>query len=156
MPPRKIADSLVLRVKSHKTSVFVTVPKNATVATLKEFVKSAFNAHASPEAERGLPLPINSLEDFIFALRRPSPTGKPTFVEVPEDDASMTLTKRGINNWDAVYIRWYRDGEYQPVEVTLPSLLDAASDDDDENEEEPPSSPPPPPTSSKNKGKGKA
>ena len=83
---------------------------NATVATLKEFVKSAFNAHASPEAERGLPLPIKSFDDFIFALRRPSPTGKPTFVEVPEDDASMTLAKHGVKSWDAVYIRWYRDG----------------------------------------------
>ncbi|CAE6541594.1 hypothetical protein RSOLAG22IIIB_03947 [Rhizoctonia solani] len=156
MPPRAAASTtLVLRVKSHKTSVFATVSSTATVATLKELVRGALNAHHQAESERGLPLPIEDPEDFILALRRPTGVNKrPGFVDIPEDDASVSLGELDVKNWDAVYIRWRTNGIYQPVEVTLPSLLDPATEEDDatgeEDEEiETPARP-------KNKGKGKA
>ncbi|KAG8691163.1 hypothetical protein FRC08_010249 [Ceratobasidium sp. 394] len=153
MPPRAAPATLVLRVKSHKTSVFAMVPPTATIATLKELVQSALNTHAESEAERGLPLPIESTDDFMLALRRPNAANKPVFRDIPEDDASMSLSKLDIRNWDAVYLRWRVDGEYQPVEVTLPSLLEVESDEEGDNDEEMATSPLPNP--SKNKGKGK-
>ncbi|KAF8759907.1 hypothetical protein RHS01_01651 [Rhizoctonia solani] len=126
--------TLVLRVKSHRTSVFVTVPSTATVVALKELVQKALNAHQEAESERGLPLPIEDSDDFILALRR--------------------RRKLDVKNWDAVYIRWRVDGVYRPVEVTLPSLLDPTTEDDDVAEEQ--ESEAEAPTRSKDKGKGKA
>ncbi|CAE6503368.1 unnamed protein product [Rhizoctonia solani] len=156
MPPRTTASAtLVLRVKSHKTSVFATVPSTATITTLKKLVQDALNAHHEAESERGLPLPIEDPDDFILALRRPSGANKrPGFVDIPEDDASISLAELDVRNWDAVYIRWRMDGVYKPVEVTLPSLLDPTTEEDaatGEEEEEIEA-----PTRSKNKGKGKA
>ncbi|KAL5636665.1 hypothetical protein ACGC1H_000579 [Rhizoctonia solani] len=156
MPPRATATTtLVLRVKSHKTSVFATVPSTATIATLKKLVQGALNAHHEAESERGLPLPIEDPEDFILALRRPTGVNKrPGFVDIPEDDASVSLAELDVRNWDAVYIRWRIDGVYKPVEVTLPSLLDPATEEEgDAGEEEEEIEAP---TRSKNKGKGKA
>ncbi|CAE7097598.1 unnamed protein product [Rhizoctonia solani] len=156
MPPRAAAPTtLVLRVKSHKTTVFATVLSTATVATLKKLVQDALNAHHEVESERGLPLPIEDTDDFILALRRPTGVNKrPGFVDIPEDDASVSLAELDVKNWDAVYIRWRVDGVYKPVEVTLPSLLDPATEEEEatgEEEEEAEA-----PTRSKNKGKGKA
>ncbi|QRV73068.1 hypothetical protein RhiJN_01082 [Ceratobasidium sp. AG-Ba] len=132
------------------------VAPTATIATLKELVQNAFNNHADTEATRGLPLPIESTEDFILALRRPNAANKPVFRDIPEDDGSLSLTKLDIRNWDAVYVRWRVDGDYQPVEVTLPSLLEAASEDEGEDQDEDQTESPPPTSSSKRKGKGKA
>ncbi|KAG9127838.1 hypothetical protein FRC07_008481 [Ceratobasidium sp. 392] len=153
MPPRATPATLVLRVKSHKTSVVVMVPPTATIATLKELVQNALNSHAEPEAERGLPLPIESTDDFLLALRRPNAANKPVFRDISEEDASLSLSKLDVRNWDAVYLRWRADGEYQPVEVTLPSLIEAASDEEEEKDEE--GVPSPPPNPSKSKGKGR-
>lgn len=100
----------MLRVKSHKTSVFVTVPSNATIDTLKKLVQNALNAHAEAEAERGLPLPIESVDDFLLALRRQNDAQKMVFVDISEDNASTPLSELDVKNWDAVYIRWRRDG----------------------------------------------
>ncbi|CAE6479533.1 unnamed protein product [Rhizoctonia solani] len=156
MPPRAAAPTtLVLRVKSHRTSVFVTVPSTATVVALKELVQKALNAHQEAESERGLPLPIEDSDDFILALRRPAGVNKrPGFIDIPEDDTSISLLELDVKNWDAVYIRWRVDGVYRPVEVTLPSLLDPTTEDDDVAEEQ--ESEAEAPTRSKDKGKGKA
>ncbi|EUC66500.1 nuclear pore localization domain protein [Rhizoctonia solani AG-3 Rhs1AP] len=112
MPPRAAATTtLVLRVKSHKTTVFATVPSTATIPTLKELVQGALNAHHEAESERGLPLPIEDPEDFILALRRPTGVNnRPGFVDIPEDDASISLAELDVKNWDAVYIRWRISG----------------------------------------------
>ncbi|KAG8684371.1 hypothetical protein FRC12_024012 [Ceratobasidium sp. 428] len=134
--------------------MFAMVPPTATIATLKELVQGALNTHAESEVERGLPLPVESTDDFMLALRRPNPQNKIVFRDIPEDDASLSLSKLDVRNWDAVYLRWRVDGDYQPVEVTLPSLVEAASDDEDEGEEE--TAPSPPPNPSKNKGKARA
>ncbi|KAH7343489.1 hypothetical protein B0J17DRAFT_642573 [Rhizoctonia solani] len=156
MPPRAPAPTtLVLRVKSHKTSVFATVPSTATITSLKKLVQEALNAHHEAESERGLPLPIEDPDEFILALRRPTgASNRPGFVDIPEDDASVSLVELDIRNWDAVYIRWRTNGVYKPVEVTLPSLLDPTTEEDansGEGEEEIEA-----PVRSKNKGKGKA
>ncbi|KAJ1308950.1 hypothetical protein OPQ81_004633 [Rhizoctonia solani] len=155
MPPRAVPPTtLVLRVKSHKTSVFATVPSTATIATLKKLVQEALNAHREAESERGLPLPIEDPDDFILALRRPIGTNKrPGFVDIPEDDPSTSLMELDVRNWDAVYIRWRVGEVYKPVEVTLPSLLDPTTEDDAVTGEEEDIEVP---TRSKNKGKGKA
>ena len=68
------------------------------------------NAHQEAESERGLPLPIEDPDDFILALRRPGVDKRPGFVDIPEDDASVTLVELDVRNWDAVYIRWRSDG----------------------------------------------
>ncbi|CAE6447607.1 unnamed protein product [Rhizoctonia solani] len=156
MPPRATAPTtLVLRVKSHKTSVFATVPSTTTIVTLKKLVRDALNAHREAESERGLPLPVEDPDDFILALRRPAGVNKkPGFIDIPEDDASISLLELDVRNWDAVYIRWREDGVYKPVEVTLPSLLDPTTEDDDDAGKE--ESDVEVPSRAKNKGKGKA
>lgn len=155
MPPRANPQTLVLRVKSHKTTVFVTIPSSATIEILKKHVQGALNAHAEAEAERGLPLPIESPDDFLLTLRRPNAANKPSFMDIPEDNASKSLLQLNVKNWDAVYLRWRVDGVYEPVQVTLPRL-DAPSDEDEPqgsgDDDEEMEAPAPP----KNKGKGRA
>jgi hypothetical protein len=79
--------------------------------TLKKLVRDALNAHHEAESARGLPLPVEDSDDFILALRRPTGVNKrPGFIDIPEDDTSISLLELDVRNWDAVYIRWRVDG----------------------------------------------
>jgi len=141
MPPKAQPKVLSLTIKTHKLSIIVTAAQVTSISTLKEEVLSALTSHPDKLLD-DVPT-VNSIEDFELC-RALKEKGKPTGAYEVLSPAQKV--KDDLVNWDTVYIQFRDDsGELQPVEVTLPALID----DEDEL-------PPPIPESVVKKGKRKA
>ncbi|EIW76194.1 hypothetical protein CONPUDRAFT_76596 [Coniophora puteana RWD-64-598 SS2] len=169
MPPKPAPKSLHLLLKTHKLTIFLTVPAGTTIAALKEEALGALTsgAYDGPDVP-----PVSSTDDFVLCRSARAKSGSSSSsasYDLLDEDSSV---REVLANWEIVYMQfkdeygcplfwwWHRawpssddvcyERELQPIEVTLPSLLD-------DEEEEPRRAPPPtsdsPPAS---KGKRKA
>ncbi|KAI5993662.1 hypothetical protein EDD15DRAFT_915169 [Pisolithus albus] len=178
MPPRVPPKTYILLLKTHRLTVFLSAPQNATVGSLKAEALSALSSPVLREptdsdriptapgedeemldvdgsgnanANEDIPV-VTSVDDFELcrAIRdRGRQSSAAPAYEVLDTDSPI----RGLlNNWEELYVQ-FRDenGKLVPVEVSHTSLLD------EEEEEQARRAPPPPqPTTPIGKGKRKA
>ncbi|KAI0268100.1 hypothetical protein BC834DRAFT_676416 [Gloeopeniophorella convolvens] len=124
MPPRSQPKTFQVLVKTHKLTVFLALPNDTPISSVKEQVLSAFSDDVFKNV-RGVP-PIVNLGDFVLSREVKQKSSDSTSYEVLEDDQ---LLRDVTANWAILYIQ-FRDeyGEIQPVQVTIPSITE---DDDD-------------------------
>ncbi|KAI9447883.1 hypothetical protein H4582DRAFT_1802148, partial [Lactarius indigo] len=111
-------------VKTHKLTIFLSLPNATPISTVKEQVLSAFSDDVF-KGIRGVPGILNA-DDFVLS-REVMERGRATAsYEVLTDDQ---LLRDIVGDWAVLFIQFKNEsGEIQPVEVTIPSL---AEDDDD-------------------------
>jgi len=123
-PPRSLPKILQVLVKTHKLTVFLALPNETAISAVKEQVLSAFlddvfkGIHDVPK--------ISGSGDFVLS-REVMERGQDTAsYEVLTDNQ---LLRDVVGDWAVLFIQFKDDsGKIQPVEVTIPSLMD----DDDE------------------------
>jgi len=111
-------------VKTHKLTIFLSLPNVTAISAVKEQVLSAFSDDVF-KGIRGVPS-IRDADDFVLS-REVMERGRSTAsYEVLTDDQ---LLRDIVGDWAVLFIQFKDEsGEIQPVEVTIPSL---AEDDDD-------------------------
>ena len=137
-PPRSPPKIFQVLVKTHKSTVFLSLPTETSIAAVKEQVLSAFlddvfkGIHDVPK--------IFGLDDFVLSREVTERGRDTTFYEVLTDDQ---LLKDVVGNWAVLFVQFKDDsgarditvsnhftrpsispGKIQPVEVTIPSLMD--------------------------------
>ncbi|KAI0276324.1 hypothetical protein BGY98DRAFT_709814 [Russula aff. rugulosa BPL654] len=120
MPPRSYPKIFQVLVKTHKLTIFLALPNGTTISVVKEQVLSAFlddvfkGIHDVPQ--------ISGLDDFVLS-REVTERGKDTTsYEVLTDDQVL---KNVVGSWAVFFVQFKDDsGQIQPVEVTIPSLMD--------------------------------
>ncbi|KAH9049630.1 hypothetical protein EDB84DRAFT_1452358 [Lactarius hengduanensis] len=124
MPLRPHPKVFQVLVKTHKLTIFLSLPNVTPISTVKEQVLSAFSDDVF-KGIRGLPSILDA-EDFVLS-REVVERGRATAsYEVLTDDQ---LLRDAVGDWAVLFIQFKNEsGEIQPVEVTIPSL---AEDDDD-------------------------
>ncbi|KAH9002267.1 hypothetical protein EDB86DRAFT_284308 [Lactarius hatsudake] len=124
MPLRPHPKVFQVLVKTHKLTIFLSLPNVTPISTVKEQVLSAFSDDVF-KGIRGVPSILNA-DDFVLS-REVMERGKATAsYEVLTDDQ---LLRDVVGDWAVLFIQFKNEsGEIQPVEVTIPSL---AEDDDD-------------------------
>jgi len=142
LPPRIQPKTFTLTFKTHKLTVLTTVttPEKTTIGELKAEALSALKADvlsrdrdgdidmfgAPHDPEWAIP-PVESEEDFEFA-RAKKERGRPNgqYETLPNG----AIVKQQLVNWESVFIQFKDDsGNFEPVKVSLPSLVE---DDEDE------------------------
>ncbi|KAF8505918.1 hypothetical protein F5888DRAFT_484729 [Russula emetica] len=120
MPPRSHPKIFQVLVKTHKLTVFLALPCGTTISVVKEQVLSAFLDDVF-KAIHDVPQ-ISGLDDFVLS-REVTERGKDTTsYEVLTDDQVL---KNVVGNWAVLFVQFKDDsGRIQPVEVTIPSLVD--------------------------------
>jgi len=137
MPLRAAPKVHQLLIRTHKLTIFLTLPTRTTIAQVKEEALSAlssdvYQAHAEID---GTPV-VASVDDFELCQandrnRRSTGTG-PTY-EVLE--TCRALRDYGFTSWETLFFQFKSDdGELLPVTATIPSV-----DDDDVGVHQPPS-----------------
>jgi len=112
--PRGPPKIFQILVKTHKLTVFLSLPNTATFSEVKKEVMDALLDDVAESLK--VPKPTN-LDEFAIAVDK----GSSTFKTV-DDGARLVDT---VRNWDRVYIQFKdEDGELLPVTVTLPSFED--------------------------------
>ncbi|KAF8484613.1 hypothetical protein DFH94DRAFT_239968 [Russula ochroleuca] len=120
MPPRSPPKILQVLVKTHKSTVFLSLPNETSVAVVKEQVLSAFLDDVF-KAIHDVPK-IFGLDDFVLSREVMERGQDTTFYEVLTDDQVL---KDVVGNWAVLFVQFKDDsGRIQPVEVTIPSLMD--------------------------------
>ncbi|KAH8988536.1 hypothetical protein EDB92DRAFT_2068531 [Lactarius akahatsu] len=124
MPLRPHPKVFQVLVKTHKLTIFLSLPNVTPVSTVKEQVLSAFSDDVF-KGIRGVPNILDA-DDFVLS-REVMERGRATAsYEVLTDDQ---LLRDVVGDWAVLFIQFKNEsGEIQPVEVTIPSLAD---DDDD-------------------------
>ncbi|KAH9045252.1 hypothetical protein EDB85DRAFT_12115 [Lactarius pseudohatsudake] len=124
MPLRPHPKVFQVLVKTHKLTIFLSLPNVTPISTVKEQVLSAFSDDVF-KGIRGVPSILDA-EDFVLS-REVMERGRATAsYEVLTDDQ---LLRDVVGDWVVLFIQFKNEsGEIQPVEVTIPSL---AEDDDD-------------------------
>jgi hypothetical protein len=138
-PPRSPPKILQVLVKTHKSTVFLSLPNETSVAVVKEQVLSAFLDDVF-KAIHDVPK-IFGLDDFVLSREVMERGQDTTFYEVLTDDQVL---KDVVGNWAVLFVQFKDDsgardvtvsdhftrpsfispGRIQPVEVTIPSLMD--------------------------------
>ncbi|KAJ3788901.1 hypothetical protein GGU10DRAFT_344924 [Lentinula aff. detonsa] len=119
---RKIYQILV---RTHKTTLFFTVPPSTTIKYLKEQVFSALNSGLSEE--EGIPI-IKNVEDFDLCRCRVIKGKDQKTYDVLEQTES-TIKEIKLTNWEVLYIQ-FKDEEGQSLEIMA---TDPPIDDDEES-----------------------
>jgi len=111
-------------VKTHKSTIFLSLPNVTAISAVKEQVLSAFSDDVF-KGIRGVPI-ILDVDDFVLS-REVMERGRGTSsYEVLTDGQ---LLRDVVSDWAVLFIQFKNEsGEIQPVEVTIPSL----AEDDDE------------------------
>ncbi|KAH9060982.1 hypothetical protein EDB87DRAFT_522607 [Lactarius vividus] len=125
MPLRAHPKVFQVLVKTHKLTIFLSLPNVTPISTVKEQVLSAFSDDIF-KGIRGVPSILN-VDDFVLS-REVVERGRATAsYEVLTNDQLLRDT---VGDWAVLFIQFKNEsGEIQPVEVTIPSL---AEDDDDD------------------------
>ncbi|KAI0082526.1 hypothetical protein K474DRAFT_1655316 [Panus rudis PR-1116 ss-1] len=139
MPPRVQAKVYTLTLKTHKLTVFVTVPNGTLIKALKADVLSALNDPAFTTDTDLLPseadlhdpewqVPQVTSTDEFELCRAVKEKGRPTGKYSVLDENSTV--KSSLVNWESVFVQFKdEEGALLPIKVSIPSL-------DDEEEEE--------------------
>ncbi|KAI9467169.1 hypothetical protein BJY52DRAFT_1162663 [Lactarius psammicola] len=124
MPLRPHPKVFQVLVKTHKLTIFLSLPNVTPISAVKEQVLSAFSDDVF-KGIRGVPS-IRNADDFVLS-REVMERGRGTAsYEVLTDDQ---LLRDIVGDWAVLFIQFKDEsGEIQPVEVTIPSL---AEDDED-------------------------
>jgi len=111
-------------IKTHKLTIFLSLPNVTAISAVKEQVISAFSDDVF-KGIRGVPT-IRNADDFVLS-REVVERGRGTAShEVLTDDQFL---RDVVGDWAVLFIQFKNEsGEIQPVDVTIPSLAD---DDDD-------------------------
>jgi len=110
-------------VKTHKLTIFLTLPNETAISVVKEQVLSAFLDDVFKDI-RDVPR-VAGLDDFVLS-REVIERGQHTSFEVLTNDQ---LLRDVVGNWAVLFVQFKDDSDrLQPVEVTIPSL----TDDEDE------------------------
>ncbi|KAI9000716.1 hypothetical protein BD414DRAFT_472529 [Trametes punicea] len=131
MPPRIQPKNFILLLKTHKLTVFITLPSTSTVADVKAEALSALtsgvleNPEPNPAAmdedsEEWVVPKVSSVDDFELA-RMAKAQGRPTGrYEKLEPSAQL---KSVVANWDPIFIQ-FKDpnGALLPVKVSIPPI----------------------------------
>ncbi|KAI0329531.1 hypothetical protein GY45DRAFT_1304563 [Cubamyces sp. BRFM 1775] len=131
MPPRHQPKNLILLFKTHKLTVFLTLPGTSTVAEAKAEALTALtssvlqNPEPHPELmdeddeEWKVPR-VSSVDDFELA-RVAKAQGRPTGRYEKLDPTAQL--KNVVSNWDPIFVQ-FRDesGELLPVKVSIPPI----------------------------------
>ncbi|PFH50147.1 hypothetical protein AMATHDRAFT_4230 [Amanita thiersii Skay4041] len=163
MPPRTTPKIHQLLLKTHKLTIFLTLPPTTAIAEVKDEALSALTSevHKTHTDIDGIPM-VTSPDQFELCRvarerdqnRRAAGMGMQSYEVL---DTRKTLRDYGFPSWEVLFFQFKREGELLPVTVTLPSV------EDDEIDVQP-AQPPlpalipddPPPTTRVNKGKRKA
>ncbi|KAF8740111.1 hypothetical protein AX14_008530 [Amanita brunnescens Koide BX004] len=139
LPLRAVPKIHQLLIRTHKLTIFLTLPPSTTIAQVKEEALSAlssdvYQAHAEID---GTPV-VASVDDFELCRatrendRNPRSTGTGLIYEVL--DKRRALRDYGFASWETIFFKFKsEDGELFPVTVTIPSV-----DDDDVGANQPP------------------
>ncbi|TFY54334.1 hypothetical protein EVG20_g9747 [Dentipellis fragilis] len=149
MPPRAPPKIFQILVKTHKVTVFLSLPNTTPIATVKDETLSALSA----DVAQGLDFPsIQSTDDFVIS-KEVKENKRSTGKYQQLDDGQ--LLRDVASNWEVLFVQ-FKDpsGNILPVTVSIPSITD------DGEEEAPPESDNgmdvDAPTESDRKGKRKA
>ncbi|KAK2465929.1 hypothetical protein APHAL10511_001570 [Amanita phalloides] len=148
MPLRAIPKIHQLLLRTHKLTIFLTLPPSTTIAQVKEEALSAFvsevnQAHAEID---GTPT-VASVDDFELCrvVRDKDPRMGPTYEVL---DTRRSLRDYGFSSWETLFFRFKSDdGELMPATAVMPSIDDEDVADTMSDEA---------PVRSTNKGKRKA
>ncbi|KAF8874352.1 hypothetical protein BD779DRAFT_1566896 [Infundibulicybe gibba] len=159
MPPRPQPKIHHLQLKTHKLTIFLTVPPNTTILALKEDALSALQAYASPGSGVLTDTPQDASETVPHVdSGRGRTTGEYDFLDA-DDTKQVTVKECGISGWDTLFFR-FKTVMLCGVGTFLPVTYTQTSIDDDEDEAPAPQHAPSMdddyPVSSKSKGKRKA
>ncbi|KAA1466613.1 hypothetical protein DENSPDRAFT_831474 [Dentipellis sp. KUC8613] len=119
MPPRAPPKIFQILVKTHKVTVFLSLPNTTPIATVKDETLSALSA----DVAQGLDFPsVSSTDDFVISKEvkeNKRPTGK--YQQLDDDQ----LLKDVASNWEVLFVQ-FKDpsGSILPVTVSIPSLTD--------------------------------
>ncbi|KIK64680.1 hypothetical protein GYMLUDRAFT_39666 [Collybiopsis luxurians FD-317 M1] len=181
MPTKPSPKIYQILIRTHKTTIFLTVPPSTTLSSLKESALAAlssFDSHSSSEPEPELeseheegPPKITSTDEFnlcrvinVKPSREPRTQGqvqKREYEVLGDEDVdpeggggNATIQELRLGNWEVLYVQFKDDkGKPLPIVATDPPI-----DDEEDASSMPPPPPPPldsPVPSSPSKGKGK-
>ncbi|KAE9407205.1 hypothetical protein BT96DRAFT_914802 [Gymnopus androsaceus JB14] len=141
MPPKSEPKIYHIIIRTHKSSIFCTVPPSTTIASLKEEALSALSSDLNQE--EGIPK-VTVVDDFeLCRLVKAKQTKE---YHILETESSIKALKLGV--WETLYIQ-FKDSQGEPLPIVA---VDPPIDDD----EDAPSEPPAIQSSPVNKGKRKA
>ncbi|KAF8632308.1 hypothetical protein AX15_001932 [Amanita polypyramis BW_CC] len=157
MPPRALPKIHQLSLRTHKLTIFLTLPPNTTIAEVKKEALSAFASDVNQvHAEIDETPSISSVDDFELcrvAREKDRATGMGPSYELL--DTRRSLRDYGFTSWETLFFQFKsEDGELLPVTATIPSV-----DDEDVDVHQPPAdamSDDTPSVHTTNKGKRKA
>ncbi|KAJ3777357.1 hypothetical protein EV361DRAFT_896470 [Lentinula raphanica] len=134
MPPSQKSSPKIYQIliRTHKTTLFLTMPPSTSLSALKEQTLSALN---SGLGEEEIPA-VESAEDFELCRCRVVKPRDQNAATVPQrkydvlDEMESTIKDLGLINWEVLYVQ-FKDGKERPLEIvaTDPPI------DDDEDEE---------------------
>ncbi|KAJ4479053.1 hypothetical protein J3R30DRAFT_3702083 [Lentinula aciculospora] len=130
--PRKSEPKIFqILVRTHKTTLFFTVPPSTSIGFLKEQTLSALTSGLNEE--EGIP-PVTKVEDFELCRRRvvkgkdrnAATQREYDLLEEPES----TIKQIKLVNWEVLYIQ-FKNVEGQPLEIIA---TDPPIDDEEDGE----------------------
>ncbi|KAK7470118.1 hypothetical protein VKT23_001559 [Stygiomarasmius scandens] len=126
MPPKPQPKVYQILLRTHKLTIFFTLPPATTIASLKEEALSALTSDVNQVED----VPKVSTVDEFEICRKSKASG----YERLDNDRELRESK--ISNWEVLYLQ-FRDesGKLLPVDVTEPSI----DDDEDQSTAPPPS-----------------
>ncbi|KAI6135143.1 hypothetical protein EDD17DRAFT_1434543, partial [Pisolithus thermaeus] len=129
-PPRPPPKIYILLLKTHRLTIFLSAPQEATIRSLKAEALSALSSpdmfdvdgNGNGNANEDIPV-VTSADDFeLCRAIRGKQNAAPTAYEVLDAESQIRVL---LNNWEEVYVQ-FRDenGKLVPVQVSQTSLLD--------------------------------
>ncbi|KDQ64228.1 hypothetical protein JAAARDRAFT_144744 [Jaapia argillacea MUCL 33604] len=131
MPPKAQPKNLLILLKTHKLTIFLSATQSSTIGALKSQALSALQSHSQLQLQSPNPhqqdIPDISSEADFELCKPTKERGKVTGYEVIDGKKEVKGT---LVNWDTLFVR-FRDpetGDLLEVDVTQPSLLDDEED----------------------------